>query len=78
MGRMPPEQVTVSAKIPKKLKIELDKRGVNLSQAIRRGLENELKDKKVKEIESLLRKVDLSEVSERDIVRDIRATREER
>ena len=68
----------MSAKIPKKLKIELDKRGVNLSQAIRRGLENELKDKKVKEIESLLRKVDLSEVSERDIVRDIRATREER
>ena len=71
-------QVTVSAKVPKLLKEELEKKGVKLSDAIRRGLEKELKELKMAELETLLKRVDLSRVSEEQIVRDIRETREER
>jgi len=74
---MPGERAVVSAKVPKALKQELERRGVKLSSAIRRGLERELKDLKVREMEALLEKVDLSGVSEREMVRDIRKTREE-
>ena len=71
-------QVTVSAKVPKLLKEELERKGVKLSDAIRRGLEKELKELKMAELETLLKSVDLSRVSEDQIVRDIRETREER
>jgi len=71
-------QVTVSAKVPKLLKEELERKGVKLSDAIRRGLEKELKELKMAELETLLTRVDLSRVSEEQIVRDIRETREER
>ncbi len=71
-------QVTVSAKVPKLLKEELERKGVKLSDAIRRGLEKELKELKMAELETLLKRVDLSRVSEEQIVRDIRETREER
>ncbi len=71
-------QVTVSAKVPKVLKEELERKGVKLSDAIRRGLEKELKELKMAELEALLKRVDLSGVSEEQIVRDIRETREER
>jgi len=71
-------QVTVSAKVPKVLKEELERKGVKLSDAIRRGLEKELKELKMAELETLLKRVDLSRVSEEQIVRDIRETREER
>jgi len=70
--------VTVSAKVPKLLKEELERKGVKLSDAIRRGLEKELKELKMAELETLLKSVDLSRVSEEQIVRDIRETREER
>ena len=72
------QRVTISAKVPRRLKEELEKKGVKLSEAIRRGLEAELKELKMKELKSLLQKVDLSRVSERRLVRDIRKTREER
>ena len=36
------QQVTISAKVPRRLKEELEKKGVKLSEAIRRGLEAEL------------------------------------
>ena len=72
------QQVTISAKVPRRLKEELEKKGVKLSEAIRRGLEAELRELKMKELKSMLQKVDLSRVSERRLVRDIRKTREER
>lgn len=71
------EQAVVSAKVPKALKVELERRGVKLSSAIRRGLERELNDLKAKDLEALLKEVDLSGVSEQEMVRDIRKTREE-
>jgi post-segregation antitoxin (ccd killing protein) len=75
---MKSKQTTVSAKVPKELKDELERKGVKLSDAIRKGLERELKELKLKDLESKLEKVDLSRVSEKQIVRDIRETREER
>lgn len=72
------KQATVSAKVPRELKEELERRGAKLSDAIRRGLEMELRELKIRELESALRGVDLSKVSEERIVRDIRETREER
>ncbi len=72
------KQATVSAKVPRELKDKLERKGVKLSDAIRRGLETELKELKVRELESMLEKVDLSKVSEKQIVREIRETREER
>ena len=72
------KQVTVSAKIPKKLKDELERKGIKMSEAIRRGLEKELKDAKLRELETMLRKIDFTKVSDEQIVRDIRETREER
>ena len=78
MCNMRRNQVTVSAKVPKLLKEELERKGVKLSDAIRRGLEKELKELKMAELETLLNRVDLSRVSEEQIVRDIRETREER
>jgi Arc/MetJ-type ribon-helix-helix transcriptional regulator len=74
---MKSKQATVSAKIPRQLKEELERKGVNMSEAIRKGLERELKEMKTKELESLLQGIDFSKVSEERIVRDIRETREE-
>jgi hypothetical protein len=71
-------QVTVSAKIPKKLKDELERQGIKMSDAIRRGLERELKDAKIRELQSMLKEIDFSRVSDEQIVRDIRETREAR
>ncbi len=76
MGIMKGKEATVSAKVPRELKDELERKGVKLSDAIMRGLEKELKELKVRELESVLKKVDLSKVSEKRIVRDIRETRE--
>jgi hypothetical protein len=72
------KQATVSAKVPRELKDELERRGAKLSEAIRKGLEMELKELRVRELEAALKRVDLSKVDEETIVRDIRETREER
>ena len=72
------KQTTISAKVPKELKDELVRRGVKLSEAVRQGLERELKDLKIKELRRQLEKVDLSKVDEAQIVHDIRETRESR
>ena len=76
-GIMKSKQVTVSAKIPKQLKEELERKGVKMSEAIRKGLERELKEAKTKELESMLRDIDFSKLSEEQIVGDIRETRQE-
>ena len=75
---MPRKQATVSAKVPRELKDELERRGAKLSDAIRKGLEMELTELKVRELEATLREIDFSKVSEELIVRDVRETREER
>jgi len=50
------EEVTVSAKIPRYLKDEFEKRGFKMSEAIRKGLTMELKELLVKELEDQIRR----------------------
>jgi len=72
---MPPSSI-VTAKVPKRLKAELERSGVNVSDAIRKGLEYMLREKKVEELEKLLEGIDLSGLSNEQIVSDIRRGRE--
>jgi post-segregation antitoxin (ccd killing protein) len=72
------KNAVVSAKVPKKLKQELEKAGINMSEAIRSGLENALKEKKVEHLEELLQGIDFSRLTDEQIVRDIRSGRERR
>jgi hypothetical protein len=70
-------KVTVSAKVPRKLKEELEKRGVKMSVAIRRGLERELGELKIKELGLQLLKVDLYKISEDEVVHAVSETPKE-
>ena len=72
------KNVVVSAKVSKRLKDQLDRSGVNISEAIRNGLENALKQKKVEDLEEMLKHVDLDKLTDEQIVRDIRSGRERR
>lgn len=49
-----------------------------MSDAIRRGLENQLREAKLKELQPMLKDIDFSKVSDEQIVRDVRETRDER
>ncbi|MGI0091778.1 MAG: hypothetical protein ACREBS_08715 [Nitrososphaerales archaeon] len=62
----------------KRLKQELEKSGVNMSDAIRGGLKNAMKEKKIEQPERLLQGVDLSRLTDEQIVRDIRNGREKK
>jgi hypothetical protein len=75
---MKSKQVTVSAKIPMRLKEELESKGIKMSDAIRRGLEKELREARIGGLESELKRIDFSKVTKEQLVRDIRETREER
>ncbi len=72
--------ITVSAKIPEKLKKMLDEYGIKPGTVIRKALEEELRKKILEEIEEELRSIvkDLPEISDEEIVRLIRGNREER
>ena len=70
------QNTVVSAKVPIKLKQELEREGVNLSEAIRSGLESALRDKKVHHLEELLQGLDFSKLTNEQIVRDIRSGRD--
>jgi signal recognition particle GTPase len=66
----------VSAKVPKKLKQELEKSSVNISEAIRKGLENALRERKIQYLEERLKQTDLSKLTNEQIVKDVRRGRE--
>jgi len=72
------QSTVVSAKVPKKLKQEFEKLGMNMSEAIRSGLEEVLREKKIEQLEELLRGVNLGKLSDDQIVRDIRKGREQK
>ena len=46
--------------------------------AIERGLKKKLNDAKIRELQSMLKEIDFSKVSDGQIVRDVRETREGR
>lgn len=72
--------VTISAKIPKRLKELIDKYGVRPGPVIRRALEEEVRKHMLKELESLAMKLaeELSSISDEEIARIIREDREGR
>lgn len=71
--------VVVSAKIPKKLKEEIDRLGINISEVIRRALYEEVKIRKMKKIKELRARLKnkLDKISDEHIVENIRKTRED-
>ena len=73
---MTASSTVVSAKVPKKLKHELERSGVNISEAIRSGLENALRDKKIQHLQDILSEVDFGKLTNEQIVKDIRRGRE--
>jgi len=72
--------VTVSAKIPRKLKELLDKYCIKPSPIIRRALEEEVKKHILSEIEEKARKLSrkISHIPDEEIARIIREYREKR
>ncbi|MEM4487959.1 MAG: hypothetical protein QXK88_04035 [Desulfurococcaceae archaeon] len=72
--------VTVSAKIPRRLKDLLDKYGIKPGSVIRRALEEEVKKRVLEELERVSRGLsqELSNISDEEIVRLIREDREGR
>ncbi len=72
--------VTVSAKIPKKLKELLDRYGVRPGPIIRRALEEEVKKRVLEELEVLSGELskELSQISDEEVVELIREDREGR
>ncbi len=72
--------VTVSAKIPKKLKELLDRYGVRPGPIIRKALEEEVKKRVLEELEILSEELskELSQISDEEVVELIREDREGR
>jgi predicted transcriptional regulator len=72
--------VTVSAKIPRRLKELLDKYGIKPGFVIRRALEEEVKRRVLSELEEEARVLSgrLSHISDEEVASIIRGDREER
>ncbi|MEM0494226.1 MAG: hypothetical protein QXU72_03020 [Thermofilum sp.] len=72
--------VTVSAKIPRRLKLLLDKYGVKPGPLIRRALEEEVRRRRLEELEARARRLaeELATISDEEVVSLIRADREGR
>jgi len=74
------DYVTVSAKIPRRLKELLIKYGIKPGPIIRRALEEEVKKRMLEELEKKSRELskELSHVSDEEVVELIREDRESR
>jgi len=70
--------VTVSAKIPRRLKELLDRYGVKPGPVIRRALEEEVKKRVLSELEEKARRLSkvLSHISDEEVVSIVREDRE--
>jgi len=70
--------VTISAKIPRRLKELLDKYGIKPSDVIRKALEEEIKKRIIEDLEERAHKLKhkLSHISDEEIARIIREERE--
>jgi polyhydroxyalkanoate synthesis regulator phasin len=74
------QYVTISAKIPRRLKELLDKYGIKPGPIIRRALEEEVKKRILAELEEEARRLSekLSHISDEEIASLIRENREKR
>jgi Arc/MetJ-type ribon-helix-helix transcriptional regulator len=69
--------VTISVRIPKELKEEIKKYGINISHVVRKALEEELRKKKIEEAKEAAKRLGVffSKISEEDIVKCIKISR---
>jgi post-segregation antitoxin (ccd killing protein) len=74
------ETAVITVRVPKSLKEELRKRGIELSEVVRKALEEELRKRERKELEGAATRLGelFSRMPEDDIVRSIRQQREQR
>lgn len=74
------EYVTVSAKIPKRLKELLDRYGIKPGPVIRRALEEEVRRRRLEELEAKARELaeELPAISDEEVASLIRADRDGR
>jgi post-segregation antitoxin (ccd killing protein) len=72
--------VTVTVRIPKELKEEAERHGINISHVLRRALEEELRKRKIKEVEEAAKRAGelFSRIPEEEIVNRIKKARKER
>jgi len=72
--------VTVSVRIPKELKEEAKRYGINISEVARRALEEEVRRRKLEEAAAAAKRVGelLSRIPEGEIVEWLREARRER
>ncbi len=70
--------VTITVRIPRKLKQELSKYGIKVSSVVRRALEEEVRRRKIIELRRAARELGelFSKIPEEEIVRSIRKMRE--
>jgi antitoxin component of RelBE/YafQ-DinJ toxin-antitoxin module len=73
------EYVTISARIRKELKEEMDKLGIKPSEVIRKAVEECIRKKKMEILKAKLKEVEeiLSKVSEEEWISAVRESREE-
>ena len=67
----------VSVRIPKELKDEIKKYGINISHVVRKALEEELRKKKIEEAKEAAKRLGkfFSKIPEEDIVKCIKISR---
>jgi predicted transcriptional regulator len=72
--------VTVTVRIPKELKEEAERYRINISHVLRRALEEELRRRKIKEVDKAANRVGelFSRIPEKEIVNWIKKARKER
>mgnify|MGYP000105982908 CR=1 FL=1 len=74
------ESVNITVRIPRKLKEELRKYRIKISEVVRRALEKEVERRKMEELRRIARELGdfLSRMSEEEIVKSIKEFRRSR
>jgi len=74
------KDATVTVRVSRKLKEELAKYGVNVSEVLRRALEEEVKKRKREELKGIASDLEefFSKIPDEEIVKSIREMREKR
>lgn len=74
------KDATITVRIPRELKIKLNKYGVEISKIVREALEEEVKKRRIKELEIATRKLGefFAKIPDEEIVKSIRKMRESR
>ena len=74
------KDTTITVRVPRKLKEELAKYGVNVSEILRRALEEEVRKRRHEELKAAAAELGefFSRIPDEEIVKSIRETREGR